>query len=145
MEMQLTTCAFFEKVFGKSFNKRRPLFLSNLELGGYNKELKLAFEFEGDLIKHRICKQQNVKLLSIPAVFKIAGDRERYILDWLIRNGFSRYVIRYYKLEHIRQQLLLCTVDDLKEIGNEMQIVTTARYRDDMIEELCRGLQSQTR
>ena len=143
--MQLETCAFFEKVFGKSFNARRPLFLSNLDLGGYNKEFKLAFEFEGDLIKHKVCNQQKVKLISIPRDVHCREEKERYILDWLVLNGFSRYVIRYYKLERIREQLLLCTVDDLKEIGYEMQIVTTARYRDDMIDQLCLGLQSKTR
>ena len=145
MEMLLETCAFLEKVFGKSFNERRPLFLSNIELSGYNKELKLAFEFEDDQIKHKICKQQKVKLISVPCDIQCHIGRERYILDWLVYNGYSKYVVRYYKLECIREHLLLCTVDDLKEIGNEMQIATRGRYKIDIIDELCRGLQVQTR
>jgi len=140
--MQLETCWFFEKVFGKSFKERRPIYLSTLELGGYNKELKLAFKLENNSTKY---KKLKVKLISIPLDIECQTKRERYILDWLILNGFSRYVIRYYKLERIRQQLLLCTVDDLKEIGDEMQIIVNARYRDDMVEELCYGLQSQTK
>jgi hypothetical protein len=137
--MQLETYAFFEKVFYKSFNDRKPLFLTNLELCGYNKELKLAFIFEGSQIIYR---QQKVKILVIPSKLSVE-EREKYILDWLIRNGFSRYIIRYYKLERIRQQLLLCTIQDLKEIGEEMKIPVTARYRDDIIQELCCGLASK--
>lgn len=78
----------FETYFGKNFKKIRPNWLVNpktqsrLELDGYNKELKIAFEYQGrqhysnntqfassykekflrDEIKKELCKEHNVKL-----------------------------------------------------------------------------------
>ena len=43
---------FFEKIYNKKFAKCKPLWLKNqrgsqLELDGYNDELKIAFEYQG--------------------------------------------------------------------------------------------------
>lgn len=138
--MESETSIFIENVFGRHFTDQ-----CIIEISGYNKELKLGFDFETSLIKHKICKKQKIKLLNIRSSLINKEERERYILDWLIRNSYSKYVIAYFKLQRIREQLLLCTVQDLKEIGEEMQINVTARYRDDIINQLCHGLQVRTK
>lgn len=85
---------FFEEIFQKEFPKERPNWLINsrgnqMELDGYNKDLKLAFEAQGeqhyravthfnqtlkdliqrkedDLMKLDLCKQNNVTLIQVP-------------------------------------------------------------------------------
>jgi hypothetical protein len=99
-----------ENIFNKPFNKERPDFLynnvidsGNLELDCYNKELKLAVEYNGkqhyeytpffhknkesfynqkyrDAIKRQKCKENGIKLIEVPYTVKIQ-DIERYIKD----------------------------------------------------------------
>lgn len=85
----------FQEIFNQPFPKIRPDFLKNkksgknLELDGYNKDLKLAFEYQGaqhynftpyfhktqehfadqvyrDKLKKEICDQQGITLIVIP-------------------------------------------------------------------------------
>jgi hypothetical protein len=87
----------FERITGKRFPKVRPRFLRNastgrnLELDGYCEELKMAFEYDGDLhstfpnsfhrthaqfvaqqqrdiLKEKLCRQANIRL------FRVASD-----------------------------------------------------------------------
>jgi len=83
---------FFEAIFSKNFPQSRPNWLrgktgKKLELDGYCKELKLAFEYQGeqhykfvnylkgkniekiqkhDRLKTELCKKNNVTLIQIP-------------------------------------------------------------------------------
>ena len=84
----------FEKIYNKHFIKVKPDFLKNktgynLELDGYNDELKIAFEYNGaqhyhysphfhknlndfekqkeiDDLKQNLCIKNNIKLITIP-------------------------------------------------------------------------------
>ncbi len=112
--------SIFEKLTGKEFNKARPNWLINpktnhkLELDGFNEETKIAFECQGDQhykhykgfhktkeafeyqkykdkIKEKMCKDNNVKLICVPAIrVNIGGkiykkkDIEKLIKDFLI-------------------------------------------------------------
>lgn len=97
------TRAIFESIFGQHFKKMRPLWLKtsknkeSMELDGYNQDLRLAFEYQGehhyanifpnqlpyeeiqenDLKKIEICKRNGVDLIQVPYTEK--GDRD-YIL-----------------------------------------------------------------
>ena len=90
-----------EKIFNKSFIKCRPEWLYGLELDGYNKELNLAFEYNGkqhyefiplfhktpdklekqqcyDVATYCLCDMKNIKLIIIPYTVKFE-DLEDYI------------------------------------------------------------------
>ena len=79
----------FEKMFEESFYRQKPKWLEGLELDGYNKDLNLAFEYQGiqhyqfikflqenekefkkrldnDKRKIELCKNNNVNLVIIP-------------------------------------------------------------------------------
>jgi hypothetical protein len=102
-----------EEIFRKPFNKARPNFLRNpvtggnfnLELDCYNKDLRIAAEYNGiqhskfvpffhknyeaflnqkyrDDMKRRICKEQNIILIEVPHTVKIENI-ERFIKDVL--------------------------------------------------------------
>ncbi len=83
----------FEKHYNAKFPTKKPKFLEGLELDGYNKELNIAFEYNGkqhyeyiphfhkngkedfikqqerDRKKYRICAEKNIKLILIPYKF----------------------------------------------------------------------------
>ena len=95
---------YFKRIFGKEFPKVKPDWLRNekgnkIELDGYCKELKLAFERQGeqhytkhkffnvrtleqqkniDELKRKLCKQNGIILIEIPYTVKY-GDMLDYI------------------------------------------------------------------
>jgi len=107
----------FEKLFNKSFPNKRYNWLKgefgrNRELDGYNKELKLAFEYQGeqhynmvpffnktqeDLNKQKLkdefkrnkCKERQITLIEIPFHLKNM-DLEQYIISKLKKRGFIK-------------------------------------------------------
>lgn len=98
----------FQKMFGKNFENLRPNWLINekkntkMELDGFNKELNIAFEYNGiqhykyipyfhsseekfkeqvdrDILKNNLCIQNNIKLIVIPYNIKI-NEIQNYII-----------------------------------------------------------------
>jgi len=109
---------YLEKTFGKPFSKARPQFLNNpvtggtynLELDGYNSELALAFEYQGqqhykyvpyfhrnkeafqnqqyrDYMKRVMCRDNGIKLIEVPYDVKHT-DIEQYMKKELVKFGF---------------------------------------------------------
>lgn len=110
---ELKSREIFERLFNKPFMKIRPNWLKrnttgrNMELDGYNDELKLAFEYNGiqhaqfspyfhknindsiaqkirDLEKQQLCEKMGVKLIMIPHTIPI-NKLEKYIKEELQR------------------------------------------------------------
>ena len=107
----------FENIFKTEFSKIRPSFLrnnktgKNMELDGYNSDLKLAFEYQGqqhynfspyfhkteekfaeqvyrDKLKKELCEKNEIKLVEIP--FNIEyDDLEDYIKMKLYELGYD--------------------------------------------------------
>ena len=113
---------FMQRLFGNKFNKYKPKFLylsknSKLELDGYNKELQIAFEYDGrqhfmyvrfnkhkvskekqerileqtkkyDKLKDRLCKENGVFLIRVPYTVK-HKDIGNYIVDVCDKNNIE--------------------------------------------------------
>ena len=107
-----------ETIFNKPFKKRRPKFLfntktgSNMELDMYNKELRIACEYNGkqhyvytpyfhrggehefqeqverDNLKRRVCKKLGILLIEIPYTVKLENIRNE-IKKQLRANGYN--------------------------------------------------------
>ena len=97
----------FERLLNKPFFKSRQI-IKPYELDGYNKDLKLAFEYQGehhyyyipyfhkneetfkiklerDILKKRLCEEQNIILIEIKYNIK---NLEDYIKNKLIKHKF---------------------------------------------------------
>lgn len=92
---------YFEELFGVEFPKIHPKWLDRKELDGYNESLHLGFEYNGqqhyhfsphyhrrdalltvqkrDRTKYRLCKKNNVVLITIPYWVSLA-QMKNYIL-----------------------------------------------------------------
>ncbi len=113
---------FFEAIFNKDFKKARPEWLKNceghqLELDGYNDELKLAFELNGkqhyewpnyfhktvkryitqmsnDQEKGELCETNGVTLIEIPYWIEY-DEMQKYIIKLCKDKGIDVPQIRY--------------------------------------------------
>ncbi|MCX6816118.1 MAG: hypothetical protein NT120_04685, partial [Candidatus Aenigmarchaeota archaeon] len=106
---------YFESLFGKNFPKVRPKWLvapseKTLELDGYCKELKLAFEYQGkqhykhinhfsremsferrieyDKLKKKMCRLNGVVLIEIPYKIKFE-NMGKYIVNQCEKNSID--------------------------------------------------------
>ncbi len=104
----------FESLFETKFPKKRPKFLGRLELDGYNKDLQLAFEYQGkqhyeytpffykskddfkaqqkrDRQKYDLCIQNDITLILIPYKFDCHNimKLETYIIDQCVSHGIK--------------------------------------------------------
>ncbi len=102
----------FEYIFSHPFPKQRPHWLKNaegniLELDGYNTELQLAFEYQGeqhyteigffssrslekikfhDRLKRKLCSRLNVKLIEIPYIIQLDNFFDYIVGQCQIKN-----------------------------------------------------------
>lgn len=138
----------FETLTGYRFIKCRPKWLDNLELDGFCRELKLAFEYNGpphfdpdiystgnhlrdmlnifniqnrDAFKIQRCEELGVKLISINQQTISLTCLRKYILNSLIN---------IYKLDALTMIL--------KETINESDKPTKCGLTKDELKELCR-------
>jgi hypothetical protein len=130
--------SFFEKIFNAKFHIGKYKWLlspknANMQLDGYNKKLKLAFEYQGiqhyklngirfnkkdldyqqqcDQIKRDTCKLKDITLIEVPYTIKYE-DMEKFIID------------KYYKLTGINipfkninyKEFNVYSIDKIKEM-----------------------------
>jgi hypothetical protein len=91
---------YLENKTGYKFIKCKPSWLKGLELDGYCKKLNLAFEYNGeqhykqikrfhnkkdffdqqkrDILKKKLCKQNNIKLIKIPYTYNCYDPSKLY-------------------------------------------------------------------
>lgn len=104
---------YFQEFMGVPFPTKRPKFLNGLEYDGYNKDLKLAFEYQGkqhyehvqffhkteenfvklqqsDKIKKKISKDHGICLIEIPYTYsQLKPDKLReFVFNQLIKYEF---------------------------------------------------------
>lgn len=151
-----------EYIFDKPFGKIRPTFLKlsskiNLELDGYNDDLKLAFEAQGmqhyewilhfhkteelfnkqvkyDEIKVKLCKDNNIKLIIIPYTIK-NENLYQYIIQSLIDKNvdFEQKPEKNYKeLTIYNENEYTTKIDRLLESINLKRISNYAGAHDNI-------------
>lgn len=115
-------CRFiFESIFKTKFLKTRSILPSRLELDGYNEDVKIAFEYNGeqhykihyfsksdkdlekikkkDLIKQYECKKLNIQLITIPYyAFQNDSDICKFIFEKLKINYIDIDFYKFYKM-----------------------------------------------
>jgi hypothetical protein len=110
---------FFEKMFNAKFPKSYPVWLINengnqMELDGYNKELGLAFEYQG--IQHRRIAfnltDSDLKQIQKDDCIKLKGCKENNVILFQIPD---KDIVPYDKLqEYIEEQYRIKTGKQLK-------------------------------
>lgn len=104
----------FENMFQQDFPSIKPTFLNRLELDGYCENLGLAFEYNGkqhyeyiphfhrngigdlhkqqerDKLKHDLCKENNITLITIPYTYDYTNEKElqNYIYDEVMKHDY---------------------------------------------------------
>lgn len=123
----------FESLFECKFIKCRPTWLINsktnrkLELDGYNEQLKIAFEYDGeyhykktkklinqqyrDNIKNELCKQNNINLIRIPYTIH-KNNYQNYIIN--ICKQLNIKIKNYKKVDLSNIQLYYSKLDEIK-------------------------------
>lgn len=114
--------AILEFVYKKPFNKIRPVWLDRLELDGYNPELGIAFEYNGqqhykksnswheseekflaqqerDRRKAEICKERGILLLVIPYTVKYKDLYDYIVFKLLPIERLPEWGV-YYRLDY---------------------------------------------
>lgn len=109
LSSEAITIYIFEKLFNKEFNKTRSILPSKLELDGYNKELRLAIEYNGiqhyqefknyfhkegslenqinrDQQKIKECNYLGIELIIIPYNYNTFDTIKNYIIEILTKN-----------------------------------------------------------
>lgn len=132
-------------MFELKFDKARPAWLRNhkgnlLELDGYNKSLRLAFEYQGnqhyteiqffnknsdfndrkkyDIQKRKLCKKNGVYLIEIPYTVK-SEEISSYILKKLHKhNSVEQLIINKYPLIKPTEIYSNENLDNLKECAS---------------------------
>jgi len=129
---------FFEKIFKVKFNIGKYKWLLSpkkapMQLDGYNKKLKLAFEYQGiqhyklngirytkqnlnyqkqcDQIKRDQCKEKRITLIEVPYTIKY-NDMEKYILNEYYKN--TNIKIPYKNIDYL--QFDTYSIDKIKEM-----------------------------
>tara|TARA_R110002153_G_C13285953_1_gene494490 strand:- start:79 stop:1794 length:1716 start_codon:yes stop_codon:yes gene_type:complete len=131
---------YFQQYFNKDFPNVRPNWLKNpktnrnLELDGFNEELKIAFEHQGyqhyqkhytnqrldkqiykDKIKEKVCKERGILLFIIPEIPRLTplDELDDMVQDILLRNNFIKKrrelsidFSNAYKNTHFKNQYL---------------------------------------
>jgi hypothetical protein len=112
---------YFEQIFNLPFPKKRPEFLNqengyNLELDGFNEELKIAFEHQGkqhyevikifkmtkddlyktqfrDKLKYEMCNKNNIKLFIISELTTMTkiSDLKQCIFDQAVKYNVEKF------------------------------------------------------
>ncbi len=159
-----------EKLFGREFPKSYPKWLTSkshtqLELDGYNDQLKIGLEYQGQLhfnnidhfyntdeefqnrqetdrLKRKLCRKHNVKLLEIP--YTIDYDKiESYIRIWLVENKIPQDTINPHKIDITPYEIYSATeMDQLKEtIRNRGGNINIQQYTGSVgrIEVICKN------
>lgn len=127
-----------QSIFNNPFRRtRQPL--EGLELDGFNKELKLAFEYQGvqhyeyvqyfhgteenfkkrvhmDNLKAKLCKEKEIKLLVIP-YYKVGSDEElfSYIVEQLLQINVLYDIPKFIDFDEFYKAFSI--VDQLDEIA----------------------------
>lgn len=125
----------FEHIFNKNFPKNRKVLGDEYEIDGYNEELKIGFEYQGeqhykfidffhgseegfkksvddDALKLKLAKEKNIILVVIPYTESVTDERK---FDFIIKKLKSNGVKVNKKFEDIPFKKFYETLDQLNE------------------------------
>lgn len=96
--------AIIEEITGNKFTKTKPKFLKGLELDGYNKELNLAIEYNGEQHYKIVDHFHRNGILDL--LKQVENDKLK--MERCKENGIDLIVVPYYiddKAKFIQEQL----------------------------------------